>query len=247
MMAPTDLDIAIHAAQSAAALAAHHSPLGVRIKSEPGDLVTDADLAAERLVRDLVAEHRPRDGFLGEEGSASPGERRWVADAIDGTLNFVRGDPFWCSAVALEDEQGPLVAGVHHVASGETFSAQRGLGCWLNGQSLTLASDVLLPHAVLSTYLHPGDAATPTAQRALASVASARVRGSGTLELAWLAAGRVDVWLQRDVSPWDWIPGALLVVEAGGVCETVQTGTGAWSYASVASSADDLRSLLTAP
>lgn len=243
----TDLEIAIHAAQSAAALAVRLSPLGVRIKSKPGDLVTDADLAAETLIRDLVAEHRPEDGFLGEEGSRRPGERRWVADAIDGTLNFVRADPFWCSAVALEDEQGPLVAAVHHVASGETFSAQRGAGCWLNGNRLTLASEVPLDHAVLSTYFHPGDAVTPTAQRALASVASARVRGSGTLELAWLAAGRVDVWLQRDVSLWDWMPGALLVLEAGGICETVHTGTGAWSYASVASSADDLRRLVTAP
>jgi myo-inositol-1(or 4)-monophosphatase len=247
-MAPaTDLDIAVHAAQSAAALAAHLSPRGMRIKSEPGDVVTDADLAAEGLIRDLVAEHRPHDGFLGEEGSARQGERRWVVDAIDGTLNFVRGDPFWCSAVALEDERGPLVAAVHHLASGETFSAQRGAGCWLNGEKLTLASEVLLDHAVLATYLHPGDAVTTTAQRALAGVASARVRGSGTLELAWLAAGRVDVWLQRAVTPWDWAPGALLVAEAGGICETIRTDSGAWSFASVASAADDLRRLVTAP
>jgi fructose-1,6-bisphosphatase/inositol monophosphatase family enzyme len=134
-----DLDLAVRAATGAAALAEslRRTTLTVQTKSSPADLVSEADVRAEELVRRLITTERPGDGLLGEEGSAVAGERRWLVDAIDGTLNFLRGDPFWCAAVALEDADGPLVAAVHHVASGETFGAIRGAGCWCDDLPIT--------------------------------------------------------------------------------------------------------------
>lgn len=241
-----DLSVATAAARAAGSFAQQFfgRRVEVRSKGAPGDVVTEADIGAEAVVRELLARERPGDGLLGEEGSSAEGERRWLIDAIDGTLNFVHGDPFWCSAVALEDELGGAVAAVHHVASGETFTARRGGGCWLNDRPLQLRSEVTLAESVLATYLHPGDGRTATFQKVLGSVASMRARGSGTLELAWLAAGRVDAWLQLDVFPWDLVPGTLLVSEAGGVCGGHATADGAWSFATTSSCA--ARDLATA-
>jgi myo-inositol-1(or 4)-monophosphatase len=244
-----DLDLAVRAATGAATVAdtLFRTTLTVHTKGAAGDVVTDADLQAEAFVRRLITTERPADGLLGEEGSAVAGERRWLVDAIDGTLNFIRGDPFWCAAVALEDADGPLVAAVHHAASGETFSAIRGEGCWRNGEPVILGPGVALDNAVLATYPHPGDEAVATFQRVLGAVASPRIRGSGSLELAWLTAGRVDAWLQRDVNAWDWIPGSLLVTEAGGVCDTVSTAEGSWSFASARAASSELRRVVAAP
>lgn len=228
-----DLVLAENAAVAAASFARRFlgKHLETRIKTAPGDVVTEADVGAEALVREMLSRERPQDGLLGEEGSSVEGRRRWLIDAIDGTLNFVRGDPFWCSAVALEDGTGPVVAAVHHVASGATYTARRGQGCWLNGNPLHLSSDTPLGDSVLATYLHPGDGRTAIMEAVLDGVASMRARGSGTLELAWLAEGRIDVWLQRDVSPWDRAPGMLLVTEAGGTCGDLRSASGLWSYA----------------
>lgn len=140
-----DLGLAERAVRLAARTA--HSfareSLQPRRKSGPHDLVSAADEAAEAAVRDLLSLSRPADGLLGEEGTVKNGRRRWVIDAIDGTLNFLRSDPFWCSAVALEDEHGPLVAAVHHLASGETFSAARGRGAYVGGVRLQVSGAAL--------------------------------------------------------------------------------------------------------
>jgi myo-inositol-1(or 4)-monophosphatase len=228
-----DLELAVEAARLAGSVASQwfRRPLEVTVKGAPANVVTEADTAAEHAVRDLLLRERPADGLLGEEGSSRPGARRWLVDAIDGTLNFTRDDPFWCSAVALEDADGALVCAVHHVASGETFSASRGGGCRLDGERLRLGPGRPLEECVLATYLHPGDASRPRFHRALEAVATSRVRGSGSLELAWVAAGRLDVWLQRDVLPWDWVPGALLVAEAGGTSVVVDQPDGRWHAA----------------
>jgi myo-inositol-1(or 4)-monophosphatase len=241
-----DLELAVEAARLAGSVAAQWfgRPLEVTVKGAPANVVTVADTAAEHAVRDLLARERPQDGLLGEEGSSRPGTRRWLVDAIDGTLNFTRNDPFWCSAVALEDPDGGLVAAVHHVATEQTWSAARGEGCWLNGVPLALSADRPLEECVLSTYLHPGDASRSPFQQAIEAAASVRVRGSGSLELAWVAAGRIDVWLQRDVLPWDWAPGALLVSEAGGTSEVRSRGDGAWHVAGTPRAAAELTALL---
>jgi len=243
----TDLELAVAAARLAGSVASRWfgQPLDVVVKGAPANVVTAADTAAEQAVQELLGSERPDDGVLGEEGANRPGVRRWLVDAIDGTLNFTRGDAFWCSAVALEDAEGGLVAAVHHEASGETFSAARGGGCLLDGSRLSLGPGRRLADCVLATYLHPGDATLRPVQDAISSVASARVRGSGSLELAWVAAGRIDVWLQRDVLPWDWVPGALLVSEAGGMSRVMPGEGRLWHLAGTTAAVGELSAVLT--
>lgn len=240
-----DLELARHLVREAGALANGYFRTGteVRYKSSPSDVVSDADEQSEALIRRILAEERPDDGMLGEEGTSTPGVRQWLVDAVDGTFNFLKGDPFWCAAVALQDAEGTVVSAVHHVASGETFSAERGQGAWLNSERLQREA-VALDHAVLATYLHPGDGENATYRGALAQVATSRMRGSGSLELAWVAAGRIDVWLQRNVLPWDLAPGSLLVSEAGGVCASVENDEGLWSFACDVESGAQLTQLI---
>lgn len=240
-----DHELAVHLAQAAGALAAEsfRTAVEVRYKSSPSDVVSDADEQAEALVRSSLARERPDDGMLGEEGTSTGGERRWLVDAIDGTLNFLKGDPFWCTAIALEDTDGIVASAVHHVATAETFSAVRGGGAWLNGVRLQ-RREVALSYAVLATYLHPGDADNATYRRVLDAVATSRMRGSGSLELAWVAAGRIDVWLQRNVLPWDWAPGSLLVSESGGCAASEVNAEGLWSFACGAGSQTSLLRLI---
>ena len=225
--------LAIEAVRLGADVAAGYfrGPLQVDLKSGPADVVSEADRAAESAIVDLLAARRPHDGVVGEEGGRREGSRTWFVDAIDGTLNFVHADPFWCSAVALVDADGAVAAAVHHAAAGETFSAVRGGGAWLGEDLLRRTDGPGLDHATLSTYFLPGDLADPVLRRSTDRAAALRVRGSGSIELAWVAAGRADAWAQRNMKPWDRWPGALLVAEAGGVATERRIGTDTWFVA----------------
>jgi fructose-1,6-bisphosphatase/inositol monophosphatase family enzyme len=250
MGAESDLQAAREAARTAGEVAAAHfrsTGLTVTEKSGPGDVVTEADRQAEAAALDHLRLRRPDDGVVGEEGGQRPGRRTWFVDAIDGTLNFVSGDPFWCSAVALVDDDGPVVSAVHHPATGETFSAARGRGCWLGDAPLTRGPGPALGHATLSTYLTPEDVDDPVVVGIARAAAALRIRGSGSLELAWIAAGRADLWVKGDALPWDWYPGALLVAEAGGVAETVPGPGAAWSFAGGRALRDDVLAHLRRP
>ncbi len=231
---------AVRIAGEVAAARFRSSGLAVTTKSGPGDVVTEADRQAEAAALDHLRLRCPDDGVVGEEGGHRPGRRTWFVDAIDGTLNFVSGDPFWCSAVALVDDAGPVVSAVLHPATGELFSAARGRGCRLGEAPLTRGPGPALGNAILSTYLTPEDVSDPVVVGLARAAAALRIRGSGSLELAWVAAGRADLWVKSDALPWDWHPGALLVAEAGGVAETVPGRGVAWSFAGGRALRDDV-------
>lgn len=228
-----DLALAQDLARLGARVATQHfgGPTPVRVKTAPGDVVSLADEQSERAILDVLDRQRPDDGVLAEEGGRRPGTRTWLVDAVDGTLNFVKQDPFWSTAIALQDAHGALVAAVHHPATGETFSAARGIGCWLNDTPLRLPDGPALASAVVSTYLNPGDITSAPLQRVAAAAASLRIRGSGSIELAWIAAGRTDAWLQPNMKPWDRVPGSLLVQEAGGTTSTCSVEGCVWFIA----------------
>ncbi len=148
-----------------------------------------------------------------------------MIDALDGTLNYLQGLQGWCAAVALEDEQGPLAAAVCDPVRGELFTAARGEGATRNGERMWAAgrvegAPVRLEEALIATFLHQPKRELPgvgdTLQRVLAAAGSVRITGSGTLELAYVASGRLHGWIQPATYRWDWVPGALLVTEAGG-------------------------------
>jgi myo-inositol-1(or 4)-monophosphatase len=191
-----------------------------RTKRSATDVVTEADTRAEEAQLELLRAERPDDGVLGEEGAAvAGGERRWLLDPVDGTLNYARGLPAWCSAAVVADGDGPLACAVLDPVAEELFSAARGDGATANGATLTVGAAPPLADAVVATFVDARrrDGAIVRGTEALLARAGAlRAVGCGTLELAWVAAGRLDGWIQADVEPWDWHPGALLVSEADG-------------------------------
>jgi myo-inositol-1(or 4)-monophosphatase len=190
------------------------------VKGDATDVVTEADRRAEAAMSELLRAERPGDAVIGEEGAAvAGGERRWLLDPVDGTLNYALGLPAWCAAVALLDAGGAVASAVYDPVADELFSAARGGGVAMNGVALRADGPAALADAVVATFVdvrrRDGAIAEGTG-RLLRSVGALRAVGCGSLELAWVAAGRLHGWVQADVEPWDWHPGALLVSEAGG-------------------------------
>jgi len=216
-----DLALAERLVRTASGIALDSRGGAVERKGLATDVVTEADRRAEAALVQLLAAERPGDGVVGEEGAAVAGDgRRWLLDPVDGTLNFSVGIPVWCAAVALLDGNGALVSAVHDTVHDELFSAARGRGAHRNGEALRVAAAPALAEATVATFVDARrrDDRVREATNALTrSVGAMRAAGSGTLELAWVAAGRLHAWTQPDTEPWDWHPGALLVVEAGGV------------------------------
>ncbi|MDX2238639.1 MAG: inositol monophosphatase family protein [Hyphomonadaceae bacterium] len=198
----------------------------------PADFVTAADLKAEKTLFEELSKGRPGYGFLMEERGAVVGSdktHRWIVDPLDGTLNFMHGVPHFAISIALERE-GALVAGVvYDVIKDELFWAEKGAGAYLNDRRLRVAARTELNDAVIATGLpfrgKPGhDKALAELGRVMAATAGVRRFGSAALDLAYVAAGRVDGFWERGLSPWDFAAGAVLVREAGGFAREVDGG-----------------------
>jgi myo-inositol-1(or 4)-monophosphatase len=198
---------------------------GVGSKSSVTDLVSDADRDSEALIRDMLARERPDDGLLAEEGTSASGEsgRQWVFDPLDGTVSYLYGYPHWCVSVALEDTQGTAAGVVYDPNRDELFAAERGAGAMLAGKSISVRETPPLAEALVATGF-AYDAArradqAEVARRLLPAVRDIRRAGSAALDLAWLAAGRLDAYYERGLNAWDWAAGSLLVREAGGTVD----------------------------
>lgn len=197
------------------------SDLDVSAKSSATDLVTDVDQATERWLIEELARRRPDDGVLGEEGGGRSGTSavRWLLDPIDGTVNFVLGLPHYAVSVAAEVD-GVVVAGaVCNPISHELFHARAGAGAYLGDRRLSGPRDVPLARAVVGTGF-AYDAALRTRQIAavapmLGRIADLRRLGAASLELSFLAAGRLDAYFEAGLNAWDHAAGALIAREAG--------------------------------
>ena len=195
---------------------------GLDVKSSSTDMVSDADREAEQAIVDLLQEERPDDGVLGEEGAdeeAASG-RRWVIDPLDGTTNFLYGYPAWAVSVALEDAEGGLVGIVFDAARGELFAAERGGGATMNGDPIGVREGASLERALIATgFGYDADRRARQAEvlrQVLPAVRDVRRAGAAAIDLAWVAAGRLDGYWERGLHRWDWAAGRLLVTEAGG-------------------------------
>jgi myo-inositol-1(or 4)-monophosphatase len=203
-------------------------PEGLASKSSVTDPVSDADREAERTVRELLAAERPDDGLLAEEGShadAASG-RRWVVDPLDGTVNYLYGFPAWGVSVALEDPSGTLVGVVLDPLRNDCFAAERSGGARLNGEPIAVRDARTLERALVATGFsyEPVRRAEQAgvARRLLPRVRDLRRAGAAALDLAFLAAGRVDAYYERGLNHWDWAAGRLLVEEAGGLTAALE-------------------------
>jgi myo-inositol-1(or 4)-monophosphatase len=190
----------------------------------PANFVTAADRRAEELLREELERARPGYGFLGEEGGAREGSdktHRWIVDPLDGTLNFLHGIPHFAISIALERE-GAIFAGVvYNPAVDELYTAERGKGAFLNDQRLRVAARQRLADAVVACALpHPSRGDVELTRREHGAVqdrvAGLRRLGAAALDLAWVAAGRLDAYWERGLSPWDMAAGIALMREAGG-------------------------------
>ena len=234
------------------ALALAGGDLDVRAKSSPADLVSAADRASEDAIVAILRAERPDDAVTGEEGASVAGSsRRWLVDGLDGTFNFLRGIPQWCVAVVLERDGEPLACAVFDPIRDELYSAARGAGAHRDGAALRVRDGAPLRAAVVSSFLREdklrGSDAVDGFGRLARAVALLRMGGAGSLELAWLAAGRTDAWTQPNVDEWDWLPGRLLVEEAGGRTAVIDGDPLRWHVAAAHGTFDELRAVLTAP
>lgn len=236
------VELAAEAARMAGEMLAerarHGSESSVASKSTPTDLVSEADLASERAIRELLAARRPQDGFVGEEGGgarAAHSGLSWIVDPLDGTVNFLFGIPQWCVSVAARDRHGVLVGAIYDPNRDELFTATRDGPAELAGPagSVSLAGraravvahgtparhDAGLASAMIATGLYY-DARVRAAQARVLERLVSRVRdirrfGSAALDLAWTAAGRYDAYFERGVKQWDIAAGALICTRAG--------------------------------
>ena len=195
-------------------------------KKGPIDLVTAADVAAERIVRELVAKRLPGHSVLGEEQAGgvsrdSATRCRWIVDPLDGTTNFAHGLALFCVSLALEVAGRVEIGVVYDPIADELFTAERGWGARLNGQRIQVSSrDVLIdsllctgfPYSILDRRHRQVEVFSGFLGRSRA----VRRLGSAALDLCYVAAGRFDGFWEEQLHPWDIAAGALIIEEAGG-------------------------------
>lgn len=238
--------------RAAGQLAARMRADGVRVerKTSVSDVVSAADHAAEELIVARLRAERPDDAIVGEEGTDVPGAgRTWFLDPVDGTYNFVSGLATWCSAVALADAgPAPLVGAVYHPAADELWLGGTGAATTCNGVEVPRLTERSLADSSLALYLHPPRLADAELRepllRAYTAAATVRMLGSGSVELAAVAGGRLGAWLQLDAPPWDWLPGAALVESAGGTTRAIDAHGHRWLLAGCARVVDELLALV---
>jgi myo-inositol-1(or 4)-monophosphatase len=198
-----------------------HRQRGIHTKSSPTDPVSEADVAAEQAIRAVLAEHRPGDAILGEEGGETDGsgELRWVIDPLDGTVNFLFGIPQFAVSVACEDRQGALAGVVLDPLREECFSATRTGPAELNGEAILGSDRRDLATALLATgFGYDAEVRAHQARvvaRVLPRVRDIRRAGAAALDLAWCGCARYDAYYERGIQRWDYAAGALIAARAG--------------------------------
>ena len=223
--------------------------LDVSYKTSGSDVVTQADTAAERLIVQQLTTERPDDAIVGEEGTSRPGTsgRTWVIDPVDGTYNFSRGSDWWCSAIALHDEDDVMLGAVYHAASLRTWVGGPNLPSTCDGMPLAPLPETPRASRCAVTYLHPpfyGSEVGEAFTRALGQVGTLRMLGSGTMDVMAIAAGQWDVLFQHSVADWDRLPGAAIIRGAGGESVVVPAAGVDWTITGAPAAVADVRSAL---
>jgi myo-inositol-1(or 4)-monophosphatase len=228
------LDVCVAAAQAAGKVLIDglSRDKQVQLKSERSSIVTWADVNAQAEIFRVIGEHFPEHSILGEEGDGGGPDTTytWIVDPLDGTSNYASGIPFACTSVAVRDSNGVLAGAILEPFRSELFTATRGGGAWLAGERLSVSTNDSLARALVATGLQSDDpdqiAAHMRRVEALHLYArGARAFGSPALCLAYVAAGRLDAFYERDATyAWDVAAGSLMITEAGGRCEDLDGG-----------------------
>ncbi len=204
----------------------------VEMKSARASIVTEVDLASQAAIFALIGGVHPEHAILGEEGDGGGTDTTltWIVDPLDGTSNYASGIPFACVSVAVKDADGVVAGAIFEPFRQELFTAVRGGGAWLDGEPMSVSENASVARALVATGLQSDD---PVQIRAHARriealhlySRGARGFGSPALCLAYVAAGRLDAFYERDATyAWDVAAAALMIAEAGGRCEDLDGG-----------------------
>ena len=232
------LNTAVKAARKAGSIITRASSeidrLTVRRKQH-NDFVSEVDHAAEEAIIRTLREAYPSHAFLGEEGGASSpaagSEYLWIIDPLDGTTNFLHGFPQYCVSIALKHKGVLQQAVVYDPNRNELFTATRGAGAFLNDRRIRVSATDKFEDSLIGTgfpfreFAHFDDYLRMFAA-VTRRVAGVRRPGAAALDLAWVAAGRMDGFWEMGLSPWDMAGGALLIREAGGMVSDFEAGEG---------------------
>lgn len=218
------LEAARAAARAASELLVDARPEDIRHKAHPTDLVTEWDLRSEEVIRRVLGDRTPGIAVLGEETGqgAGAGDRRWVVDPIDGTVNFAHGLPIWAVSIALEDAGAIAIGVVAAPRLGWWFEAARGAGARDGaGAALAVSATARLDQALLVTGFPYDRATRPDNNFAewehfQRRAGACRRLGAASIDLCLVARGWIDGYWERHLKPWDVAAGALIVAEAGG-------------------------------
>jgi myo-inositol-1(or 4)-monophosphatase len=206
--------------------------VGVEQKSERASIVTQVDLESQRRIFAVIAAAFPDHAIMGEEGDGggADGSHVWIVDPLDGTSNYASGIPFACVSVAVKDTDGVVAGAVLDPFRGELFTATRGGGAFLGDARLQVRRQPDLARALIATGLQSDDPAQIAAHARRIEALHLHARGPRMLGcpalcLAYVAAGRIDAFFERDATyAWDVAAGALMIGEAGGRCEDLDGG-----------------------
>ena len=195
----------------------------------PGDFVSKADLRAEKIIREELEKARPYYGWLGEESEEVIGKdptRRWIVDPLDGTSNFLHGIPHWAISIALEHKKEIVIGIIYDPVKDECYVAEKGNGAWLNDKRLRVSGRETMLEMLFATGVPFADKdCLPSTLKEINNLmprcSGLRRNGSAALDLAYVAAGRLDGYWERGLNSWDVAAGILIVREAGGLVKSL--------------------------
>ena len=202
-------------------IVAHGSPKEIAEKSSRSDIVTEVDELVERMIRSELRAVRPEDSILGEEQASYQGESEytWVIDPIDGTTNFVYDIPNFAVSIAVIHEDQCVAAVVYDIGNDELYRAERGRGASRNGKSISPTSITSVKDALVGTgFSYDSKRRGRQAQTLLAMVETFRdIRraGAASIDICWVACGRLDAFYEQGLWPWDYKAAELIATEAG--------------------------------
>ncbi|MFN7946624.1 MAG: inositol monophosphatase family protein [Blastocatellia bacterium] len=218
-------ELAIRAAREAGAILRDYAARGFEITNKGRiNLLTEADLASEKHIKELIASHYPAHRIVAEESGVSDHrdfEYCWIIDPLDGTTNFAHGFPCFAVSIGIEHKGQPVAGAIYDPSRDEMFAAERGAGATLNGQQIRVSDVEQLERAlVVSGFPYDVrermDEYLPAWRAFLEHAQGVRRFGAAAIDLAYVACGRLDGFWEHGLNAWDTAAGAVIVEEAGG-------------------------------